>query len=93
MSPSQLAIFAMFLLPLAAAVVPAMAAEPENSGDDARARRFVEYYETTVRPLEIEAARLFWTANVTGKEDDFQKKQEAEEKVELCLADPQRFAD
>ena len=48
---------------------------------DARAKRFVEYYESTVRPLEIEAARLCWTANVTGKEEDYRKKQEAEEKV------------
>ncbi len=93
MCHAQFAMVAMFLLPLAAAVIPAAAVEPEKSGDDARAKRFVEYYEATVRPLEIDAARLFWTANVTGKEDDFQKKQEAEEKVELCLADPQRFAE
>ena len=60
----------------------ASAAEKEN---DARAKRFVEYYEATVRPLEIEAARRFWTANITGKEEDYQKKQEAEEKVDLLL--------
>ena len=63
-----------------------------SDGNDARARRFVEYYESSVRPLEIESARLSWTANVTGKEDDFRKKQQAEEKLVLRLADPQRFA-
>ena len=60
---------------------------------DARAKRFVERYETNVRPLEIAAARAFWNANVTGKEEDFQKKQEAEEKLELCLSDPGQFAE
>ena len=92
MTPSQLAITAMLMLPLAAVVIPAAAQTPDKN-DDARAKRFVEYYEATVRPLEIEAGRLFWIANVTGKEEDFQKKQAAEEKLELCLADPQRFAE
>jgi peptidyl-dipeptidase A len=62
-------------------------------GEDARAKRFVEQYDATLRPLEIEAARAFWTANVTGKEEDFQKKQEAEEKLELRLSDPAQFAE
>ena len=87
MSPSPLAVVAMLILPLAAVVGPAAALEPDKE-NDARAKRFVEYYEATVRPLEIEAARLFWTANVTGKEEDFQKKQEAEEKLDLALSDP-----
>lgn len=91
MSLSQFAVIAMVVLPLAAVVGPAVAlAAAEN---DARAQRFVEQYEATVRPLEIKAARAYWAANVTGKEEDFQKKQEAEEKVELALADPQRFAE
>lgn len=71
-------------------VPPASAAENET---DARAKRFVEYYESVGRPLEIEAARRFWTANVTGKEEDFKKKQEAEEKFVLLLSDPKKFAE
>ena len=73
-------------LMLAAMIVgPAATLAYEN---DARAKRFVERYDATVRPLEIAAARAFWNANVTGKEADFQKKQEAEEKLELSLSDP-----
>ncbi len=60
---------------------------------DDDAKKFVEYYEATVRPLEIEAGRLSWVANVTGKEADFQAKQAAEDKLDLCLADPKRFAE
>ena len=59
---------------------------------DDDAKKFVEYYEATAfRPLEIEAGRLSWVANVTGKEADFQAKQAAEDKLDLCLADPKRF--
>ena len=51
---------------------------------------------TTRRPSDRWRSRppgCFWTANVTGKEEDFQKKQEAEEKLDLCLADPERFVE
>jgi peptidyl-dipeptidase A len=72
--------------------VPAAALTPDGD-NDGRARRFVEHYNATVRPLEVEAARAFWDANVTGKEEDFRKKQEAEEKLELRLSDPAQFAE
>ncbi|MCE5301878.1 MAG: M2 family metallopeptidase [Planctomycetaceae bacterium] len=78
---------------LAVALTAIGAWSSEGRASDARARQFVEYYETTVRPAEIEAARLYWTANLTGKEADFQKKQAAEERLDLLLADPQRFAE
>lgn len=59
---------------------------------DAQARKFIEYYEANVRPLEIEANRLSWVANVTGKEEDYRKKQAAEEKLDVCLSNPRNFA-
>jgi peptidyl-dipeptidase A len=76
-----------------AVVIVGPAATLAYEDEDARTKRFIEQYETNVRPLEIEAARAFWTANVTGKEEDFQKKQAAEEKLELCLSDPGQFAE
>jgi peptidyl-dipeptidase A len=92
MSLMQCVVTPPLLVLVAVVAGPAVAAEADGKGE-AMARRFVEYYETTVRPLEIDAAKAFWTANVTGKEEDFAKKQETEEKFELCLADPQRFAE
>ena len=71
----------------------ATAAPEKNQGADARAKKFVEYYEATVRPLEIEANRRSWVANVTGKDADFQEKQAAEDKLDLSLADAKRFAE
>ena len=81
------------VLVLTAIVTAPAAAQQPNEDYDARAKRFVEYFESTVRPLEIEAARLSWTANITGKEEDYQKKQAAEEKIDVCLSDPDRFAE
>ncbi len=71
----------------------ATAAPEKNQAADTEAKKFVEYYEATVRPLEIEANRRSWVANVTGKDADFQEKQAAEDKLDLCLADATRFAE
>ena len=90
MSLAQFVVASGLLLLTSVLINSASAVEPDN---DARAKRFVEYFEATVRPQECAAARCFWNANVTGKEEDFQKKQAAEEKVDLLLADPQKFAE
>ena len=73
---------------------PQTTAAPEkNQPTETQAKKFVAYYEATVRPLEIEASRLSWIANVSGREADFQKKRDAEDKLDLCLANPKRFAE
>jgi peptidyl-dipeptidase A len=69
------------------------AAGEKNQGTDAQAKKFIAYYEANIRPLEIEAGRLSWIANVTGKESDFEKKQAAEDKLDSSLADAKRFAE
>ena len=74
-------------------VVGALAAAEPEATADARAKQFIQRYEATVRPMEIEINHLWWTANITGKEADFQKKQAAEEKLDQCLADPKQFAE
>ncbi len=80
-------------LALAAIIVGPTAAQEPNQDNDARARQFVDYHEAIAVPLEIEAALAFWAANVTGKEEDFRTKQNAEERNDLCLANPKRFAE
>jgi len=65
----------------------------KDQGIDARARRFVEYYEATVRPLEIEASRLSGSPMSPAKDADFLKKQAAEDKLDLCLSDPRWFTE
>jgi len=64
------------------------------AGDaDARARRFIAGYETSIRPLEIEVAQRWWRANVTGKEEDYARKEESENRLNERLADPAAFAE
>jgi len=69
------------------------AALDADDSNEARARRFVARHEATVKPLEIEVNRRWWTANVSGKDDDYRLKQEAETRLELQLADPKTFAE
>jgi peptidyl-dipeptidase A len=58
-----------------------------------RARRFIQTYETSVRPLEIDVALRSWTANISGKEADYRVKEEAENRLNTRLADRPEFAE
>lgn len=82
------------LVALAVLCISGRLAAAESGGDnDARAKRFIQGYEATIRPMEIEVARRWWDANLSGKDADYQKKQEAETQLELRLADPRAFAE
>ena len=63
-----------------------------QNADDA-ARGFIAAHEAGVRPLEIAAQRAWWTANVTGKDDDFAAKEEAQNRLDAALADHAKFAE
>jgi len=72
----------------------AICAATQPGGDaDARARAFIHDHETEVRPLEIEIGLRWWAANVSGTDEDYRAKQEAETRLELKLADRARFAE
>jgi peptidyl-dipeptidase A len=57
-----------------------------------RARAFVEAYTKKIRPLEIAANRAWWEANMTGKDEHFQAKEEAQNRIDAVLSDPKDFA-
>jgi peptidyl-dipeptidase A len=59
----------------------------------AQARRFIADYTTRIRPLEIAANRAWWDANITGKDEDFKRKEEAQNKIDAVLSDKKAFAD
>lgn len=65
----------------------------ERSGISAKARAFVRWHESEIRPLEIRVASLWWNANVSGKDEDFQKKQDAETALDVKLSDRAKFAE
>jgi peptidyl-dipeptidase A len=58
---------------------------------DKLAKQLVAEYERDFRPLEIEAGRRWWDANVTGSDEAYRLKQEAENQLDQALADRDRF--
>ncbi|MHC5540618.1 M2 family metallopeptidase [Singulisphaera rosea] len=60
---------------------------------DARARQFIESHVAKLRPLEKESALAWWNANVTGKDEDFQKKEDSQNLLDAALSDSARFAE
>jgi peptidyl-dipeptidase A len=66
----------------------ALRASPEMTE---RARKFVAAHEAKVRPLERAASLAWWNANVTGKDEDFEKKIETQNRIDEALADPAKF--
>ncbi len=56
-----------------------------------KARRFVKEYTNKVRPLEITVGYTWWTANITGKDEHFQAKTKAEDKLNAFLSSKEWF--
>jgi peptidyl-dipeptidase A len=89
-------LYLRLLLPAVLVFVAALAvysplAAPAASQASDRARKFVQGYEAKVRPLEIEANRAWWDASISGKDEDFKRKQSAQNRINEVLADPAAF--
>jgi peptidyl-dipeptidase A len=61
-----------------------------DAADDAK--KFIAEHEQNVRPLEIAAALAWWQANITGKDEDFKKKEEAQNAIDAALSNKETFA-
>lgn len=59
----------------------------------AKAKAFVASHEAKMRPLDVAAGKAWWDANTTGKDEDFKRKEEAQNKIDAALADKSRFAE
>jgi peptidyl-dipeptidase A len=56
-----------------------------------RAKKFVAGHEARLRPLDIAAGLAWWNANITGKDEDFKKKEQAQNKIDEALANKDHF--
>jgi peptidyl-dipeptidase A len=56
-----------------------------------QASEFIKRHEAKLRPLEKTAAIAWWDANVSGKDDDFARKEEAQNRIDEALADAATF--
>jgi peptidyl-dipeptidase A len=81
----------VFLMTCAVMIAAPMAARAGADPTDA-ARKFVAAHEAKLRPLEVTAGMAWWNANVSGKDEDFQKKEDAQNRIDEALADRAAFA-
>lgn len=72
-----------------AATSPALA-DPATT---ARAKTFVDAHVAKLRPLEVTANKAWWDANTTGKDEDFQRKEAAQNAIDAALTDKAMFAE
>jgi len=78
MTTMRLAMFAMFVLPM----VLAMTWPTTVHGDaemTAAAKQYLTTFIDKLRPLDVAANRAWWDANITGKDEDFTRKEKIAE--------------
>ncbi len=60
-------------------------------GPDQKAIDFVDEHLRVVKPLEYQTGIAWWNANVSGRDADFQAKEDAQNKLDAALSNPKRF--
>lgn len=70
---------------------PTVDAALQPADSSAAAKAFIADHEAKLRPLELAANLAWWEANISGKDDDFKKKEEAQNKIDAALSDPKPF--
>ena len=77
------------LVSMLAIVTPAV-----RAGDDetAAAKKFLDDFTAKLRPVETEANRAWWDANITGKDEDFERKEKAQNRLDELLLHKPTFA-
>src|SRR5262245_96227 len=56
-----------------------------------RAQKFVDAHVAKLKPLEKEASVGWWDANISGKDEDFKRKEEAQNRIDEALANHDTF--
>lgn len=83
------------LLPLLLVGLLLLIAGPVFASSEAteRAKKFIAGHEMRLRPLDVSASLAWWNANITGKDEDFKKKEETQNKIDEALANKEQFAE
>jgi peptidyl-dipeptidase A len=80
-----------FLLAGGATVAGLMTPEAALADPSDDARKFIADHEARVKPLEVAAGLAWWRANISGRDDDFKRKEEAQNQIDAALADRAAF--
>jgi peptidyl-dipeptidase A len=62
-----------------------------GAGNLDRARDFIRAHVDKLRPLETRANLAWWNANISGRDEDFKAKEEAQNRIDEALANPAAF--
>lgn len=63
----------------------------ESDAHSQEARAFLDAFVARLKPLQKEVSLAWWDASTKGDDASFQKKQEAENRIDAMLADPVSF--
>jgi peptidyl-dipeptidase A len=55
------------------------------------AAELIKNHVAKLRPLEIQSGIAWWNANISGKDEDFKKKEEAQNAIDAALSDKNMF--
>ncbi|HET6575814.1 MAG TPA: M2 family metallopeptidase [Fimbriiglobus sp.] len=84
----------MYRLPLIGGLLLVLtssaAADPDTTN---RAKAFVAAHVAKFHPLDVAANKAWWDANTSGKDEDFQRKEQAQNAIDAALADKTAFAE
>jgi peptidyl-dipeptidase A len=75
---------------LAAVVLHQGVARADQAAND-RARKFLHSHEARVKPLEQAGNLAWWNANVSGRDEDFQRKIQAQNRLDEALSNRDSF--
>ena len=56
------------------------------------AAKFIADHEKNVKPLEVLAGLAWWDVNISGKDEDFKKKENAQNEIDAALSNQPAFA-
>lgn len=71
---------------------PLVSAQDQPADPVQAAKGFVVGHEAKLRPLEHAANIAWWDANISGKDEDFKRKEEAQNKIDAVLSEEKPFA-
>src|SRR6266567_1641310 len=80
------------LLIAGGATVATALTNPVGAADvNDEAAAFIKDHVARIRPLEVQGNIAWWNANISGKDEDFAKKEAAQNKIDEALADKKVF--
>ena len=85
-----MSLFALVVATSLGLLTTAANSEDEKS-IDSRAKKFIETHVAKMKPLDKIAGIAWWDANTSGKDEDFQRKEDAQNKIDAVLSDPVAF--